>query len=287
MEVLALLEDSPILLFFVALFFGAIIGSFLNVVIHRLPIMMYKEWLLQCDEIQKDPLIKELPENDVSLILPRSFCTNCGNTIRAIDNIPIFSYIWLLAKCRSCGTHISPRYFLVELACGLLCVFLLLEFGIGIKTLFLLTFTFLLVPLAFIDLQHKILPDNITYLLLWIGVIYSLSGHGIDLRTSIYGVIVGYLSLWSVYILFKLATGKEGMGHGDFKLLAAIGAWVGWQQLLTVILISSISGTILTLTLMLTGKKLAMIPFGPFLAIGGWIALIWGDQMAAAYLAII
>lgn len=242
---------------------------------------------MQCDEIQKNPLTKELPENNLSLARPRSFCTTCGNTIRSIDNIPIFSYIWLAARCRSCGAPISPRYFLVELTCGLVCVFLLLRYGIEIKTFFLLLFTFFLVPLAFIDLQHRLLPDDITYLLLWTGVIYSLSGYGIDLRGSVLGIIIGYLSLWSVYILFKMATGKEGMGYGDFKLLAAIGAWVGWQQLLSVILISSISGTILTLTLMLTGKKMTTIPFGPFLAIGGWITLIWGEQIAVFYLSTI
>jgi len=285
MEVLSFLSESPVFLLIMALLFGASIGSFLNVVIHRLPLMMYKEWATQCDEISKDPVMGRLPEGNLSLAAPGSFCPECDHPIPPFYNIPLLSYLLLSAKCKYCGTAISPRYFMVELICGLLCVFLLYQYGLTANTFFLVLFTYLLIPLIFIDIQYKLLPDNITYLLLWSGVIYALTGYGIELKASIIGIISGYISLWSVYILFKLATGKEGMGYGDFKLLAALGAWVGWQMLLPVVLISSIAGTLSVVAVMAMngGKKVGMIPFGPFLAIGGWVTLIWGEQIIRYY----
>lgn len=268
---------------------GACIGSFLNVVIHRLPIMMYKEWLTQCQDLKDDPAIEKLPKESISLARPASTCPSCNQPIHPLHNIPLISYLWLKAKCANCGARISPRYFLVETSCAALALFIFALYGAETKTFFILLFTFLLVPLIFIDIEYKLLPDNITYILLWAGVIYSLMGFGVELETSILGVIVGYLTLWTVYIVFKLITGKEGMGHGDFKLLAAIGAWVGWQQLLPVILISSLTGTLAGIILLLKvrkdGEQMTSIPFGPYLAVGGWFTLIWGQELMTWYLA--
>ena len=287
-ELTLFFNEFPVISAFFILFIGACFGSFLNVVIHRLPLMMFKEWQTQCHELNSDPFLAELPEKPVSLASPASSCPSCSAPIHPLHNIPVLSYLWLRARCANCGARISPRYFLVELSCAVLAYFVFARYGAGLEALFITTFTFLLVPLIFIDIRHKLLPDNITYLLLWTGVIFSLSGSGIPLESGILGIIVGYLSLWSVYYVFKLVTGKEGMGHGDFKLLAAIGAWVGWQQLLTVILISSLAGTIAGIILIIKARRqdetITSIPFGPYLAVGGWITLIWGEHLARWYL---
>ena len=305
------LSESPAVLLFLALLLGACIGSFLNVVIHRLPIMMYKEWITQCDELHKDPMVDSLPDEHISLTTPGSFCPSCEHPIHLIHNIPILSYLLLRARCKFCGGSISPRYFIVELVCGLLCAFIVYRYGLSGRAFFTVIFTFLLIPLIFIDIQHKLLPDNITYFLLWGGVLFSLFGYGINLRDSMIGVIAGYLSLWSVYVVFKFVTGtadnriekkkivaylaskyrngREGMGFGDFKLLAALGAWVGWQQLLSIILISSIAGTLSVIVAMSFngGKTVGAIPFGPFLAVGGWITLLWGSEISRYYFSVI
>jgi leader peptidase (prepilin peptidase)/N-methyltransferase len=291
MDILQFAHDFPVITAIAVFVLGASVGSFLNVVIYRLPIMMYKEWLQQCDELARDPFVQELPTGDISLAKPNSACPSCSEPISPLHNLPLISYLWLKARCPNCGTRISPRYLLVELACAVLALYIYTQYGMTLNTLFVILFSFLLVPLIFIDISHKLLPDDVTYLLLWSGVIYSLSGAGIEIQSSITGIIVGYLSLWSVYIVFKLLTGKEGMGHGDFKLLAAVGAWVGWQQLLTVILISSLAGTVVGIVLMIKARseqrQMAAIPFGPYLAAGGWITLIWGKDLAHWYLSVI
>jgi leader peptidase (prepilin peptidase)/N-methyltransferase len=291
MDIYQFVHEYPLVSAVSVFIFGACIGSFLNVVIHRLPIMMYKEWLHQCTELHKDPFVKELPEGEITLARPNSACPSCAKPIHPLHNLPLISYLWLKAKCPNCGARISPRYLMVELASAALAYFLFTLYGATLQTLFIILFTFLLIPLVFIDIRHKLLPDDITYLLLWSGIVYSLTGAGLDIKSSILGVIVGYMSLWSVYIIFKLLTGKEGMGHGDFKLLAAIGAWVGWQQLLSVILISSLTGTLLGIALLIKAKReqreMASIPFGPYLAAGGWITLIWGQELARWYLSTI
>jgi leader peptidase (prepilin peptidase)/N-methyltransferase len=291
MDIYQFVHEYPLVSAVSVFIFGACIGSFLNVVIHRLPIMMYKEWLHQCTELHKDPFVKELPEGEITLARPNSACPSCAKPIHPLHNLPLISYLWLKAKCPNCGARISPRYLMVELASAALAYFLFTLYGATLQTLFIILFTFLLIPLVFIDIRHKLLPDDITYLLLWSGIVYSLTGAGLDINSSILGVIVGYMSLWSVYIIFKLLTGKEGMGHGDFKLLAAIGAWVGWQQLLSVILISSLTGTLLGIALLIKAKReqreMASIPFGPYLAAGGWITLIWGQELARWYLSTI
>ena len=282
------IDEFPVISALFILFVGACFGSFLNVVIHRLPLMMFKEWQVQCHELNADPFLAEIPDKPVSLASPASSCPSCSTPIHPLHNIPILSYLWLRARCAKCGTGISPRYFFVELTCAGLAYFVFATYGPNLQGLFITIFTFLLVPLIFIDIKHKLLPDNITYLLLWAGVIFSLSGSGIPLKASIIGIIIGYLSLWSVYYLFKLVTGKEGMGHGDFKLLAAIGAWVGWQQLLTVILISSVAGTIAGIIFIIHARRhnetITSIPFGPYLAVGGWVSLIWGERLSHWYL---
>jgi len=288
MSLTAIANEFPILVMVMVAAFGASIGSFLNVVIYRLPIMMYKEWQAQCNELQQDPVLDHLPKEPLSLAMPGSSCPSCSHSIHPLHNLPIISFIWLKAKCKYCGTRISPRYFLVELAGAVLALFIFSLYGADPRTFFILLFTFLLLPLIFIDIEYKLLPDNITFLLLWSGVIYSLLGFGINIESSIWGIIAGYLSLWSVYIIFKLATGKEGMGYGDFKLLAALGAWVGWQQLLPVILISSLTGTVAGVTLLIIsrskGEQMTSIPFGPYLAMGGWITLLWGQDLTRWYL---
>jgi len=288
MDIFLALNEYPILGAAIAIYLGASLGSFLNVVIYRLPLMMYKEWKAQCSELDTDPILSNLPEHDLSLATPRSSCPRCNHPIHPLHNIPLISYLWLKAKCANCGTRISPRYFLVELAGALLALFIYTVYGPRPETLFILLFTFLLIPLIFIDIEYKLLPDDITYILLWSGIVYSLLGYGVNIEASIWGVIVGYLSLWSVYITFKLFTGKEGMGYGDFKLLAAIGAWVGWHQLLPVILISSLTGTVAGVILIIVAKKqnkqVTAIPFGPYLSLGGWITLIWGAELTHWYL---
>lgn len=276
--------SSSLLIMIFGILVGASIGSFLNVVIYRLPVMMYKEWAEQCHELQTDHLILEkTPSGKLSLLQPASRCPHCLEKIPPYHNIPILSALILKRQCVKCGEKFSPRYFYIELSCAILGGVLLYQYGITIYSAFLLLFTFLLVPLIFIDVDHKLLPDSITYLLLWSGVSASLLGYNLPLNDAIIGVIAGYLSLWGVYILFKLATGKEGMGYGDFKLLAALGAWVGWQQLIIVILLSSLSGSIIGIVLLLKARKsckpMSPIPFGPFLAVGGWITLLWGAEL--------
>ena len=280
--------EFPVLAPLIIFLLGACIGSFLNVVIYRLPIMMYKEWGAQCVELKNDPVFDALPAGPMNLSKPRSSCPHCAKPIHPLHNVPIIGYLWLKARCADCGEPISSRYFLVELACASLALFIFTSHGIRAESFFLLLFTYLLIPLIFIDIEYKLLPDDITYFLLWSGITYSLIGFGTGIEASIWGAIVGYLSLWSVYIVFKLVTGKEGMGHGDFKLLAAIGAWVGWQQLLPVILISSLAGTVAGIILLIISKQrneqMTAIPFGPYLAAGGWIALFWGQEMMHWYL---
>ncbi len=230
-----------------------------------------------------------IPEDRISLAAPASRCPKCASPITPMQNIPILSYLMLGKKCANCGTQISIRYFLVEACCSLLAIFLVFRYGPTMQTIFYLAFTFMLIPMAFIDIEHKLLPDSITYLALWTGIIYSLTGYSITLENSVYGVLIGYLLLWSVYASFKVITGKEGMGYGDFKLLAAIGAWVGWKMLLPVILIASVVGTIISVAILVLSKKSndtqsQTIPFGPYLALGGWITLLWGTDLTRWYL---
>lgn len=284
MELITLLEHS--LPFFLATVFvlGLLVGSFLNVVIYRLPVMMEREWKSQAQEY----LGKEGSDDEPSFSLarPASRCPSCDHKIRFYENIPVISYLLLGGKCSSCKTAISIRYPLIELLTGVLSVVVAWHFGFDWQTGAALLLTWALIALSMIDVDHQLLPDSITLPFLWLGLLLSLFPVFADMRTSLIGAIAGYLTLWTIYQLFKLVTGKEGMGYGDFKLLALLGAWMGWQALPMIVLLSSAVGAVLGgAMIMIQGRDRAQpIPFGPYLAIAGWIALLWGEQISHAYL---
>ncbi|WP_426149731.1 prepilin peptidase [Pseudomonas sp. DC3000-4b1] len=279
-----LLASSPLATTLCALLLGLLVGSFLNVVIHRLPIMMNAEWRAQAREyLQMPPLPAEPRYN---LMVPRSACPHCGHRISAVENIPVLSYLWLRGRCAGCRASISPRYPLVELASGLLSAFVAWHFGATWQAGAVLLLTWGLLAMSLIDVDHQLLPDALVLPLLWLGLIVNALGLFVPLSDALWGAVAGYLSLWLVFQAFRLLTGKEGMGHGDFKLLALIGAWGGWQVLPLTILLSSAVGAILgALMLRARGQSHATpIPFGPYLAVAGWIALIWGADITASYL---
>lgn len=267
------------------LLLGLVVGSFLNVVAYRLPRMLETQWRHDCCELleQPDPGANEPP---LSLAIPNSHCPRCKAPVKPWHNIPLLSWLLLRGRCANCGCAISVRYPIVELACGLLTLLLGLHFGLSLQLLGAMLLTWGLLALALIDLDTQLLPDNITLPLLWLGLLFNLSGTFVPLPEAVLGAVCGYLLLWSVYWLFKLATGKEGMGYGDFKLLAALGAWLGWQALPIIILLSSLVGAAVGLALMaLSGRgKDVPLPFGPWLAAAGWLALLWGEAWMARYL---
>ena len=275
-------ESAPLLLAGVFVF-GLIIGSFLNVVILRVPALLEYDWRCQCQE-----LLQLKPDEDdrpPGIVLARSKCPKCGHHIRAIENVPVISYLGLRGKCAACKARISPRYPLVELTTAILFTITIWHFGPNLQGLTALFLTAFLVALTGIDADHQLLPDNFTLPLLWAGILLNFWSVHTDLASSVMGAIAGYLALWSVYHLFRLLTGKEGMGYGDFKLLAALGAWMGWQTLPLIILFSSAVGALFGLILMGAGKMKRdnPMPFGPFIAMAGWIALIWGEQIIDHY----
>ena len=286
MEVLYLLETSPLFFGISAGALGLVVGSFLKVVIHRLPIMMHNTWSEECREHFGDSQAEPLAQKQYNLLTPASRCPQCGHRITALENIPVISYLLLRGRCSGCGTGIPLRYPSVEVVTAILSVITALHFGFSMQTLAALAFTWALIPLFLIDFDFQILPDSITLPLLWGGLILSLFDVFVDSHTSIIGAATGYLSLWSIYHLFKLATGKEGMGFGDFKLLGAIGAWTGWQALPVVILFSSIVGAAIgILLILLKGRDHSQpMPFGPFLAAAGWMTLLWGTDIINLYL---
>ncbi len=266
---------------------GLLVGSFLNVVIYRLPIMMQREWRSDCLEFLKQPAEQE--EAKLNLLLPRSRCSECGHKITALENIPLISYLVLKGKCSACHTSISIQYPLVELFTGLISLFVAWHFAVSLQTLMVLIFSWSLIAASGIDIGHKLLPDSITLPLLWLGILLAYFNVFIDLETSVLGAMAGYMSLWSVYIIFKLITGKEGMGHGDFKLLAMLGAWLGWKLLFVIILTSSLVGATVGITMILLKKnsRATQIPFGPYLAAAGWISLFYGEQLNRFYFSIL
>ncbi|MFM5353343.1 prepilin peptidase [Aeromonas dhakensis] len=273
------------LYFSLVFLFSLMIGSFLNVVIHRLPIMLEREW--QAEYLSYfNPETQLQQEERYNLMVPRSACPHCGHAITAMENIPLLSWLWLKGRCRECQAPISARYPLVELLTALLSLVVAATFPPGWGLLAALLLTWVLVALTFIDLDKMLLPDQLTLPLLWGGLLSNLAGGFVPLADAVIGAMAGYLVLWSLYWAFKLLTGKEGMGYGDFKLLAALGAWLGWQALPIVLLLSSLVGAIIGISLILLrnhhqGKP---IPFGPYLAIAGWIALLWGDTITRWYL---
>lgn len=278
-----ILQQNSTIFITLSVILGLMVGSFLNVVIHRLPKMMEREWHNNCLELQG----KDVPENSkYTLAHPRSACPSCGHKITALENIPVISYLFLKGKCSGCKAAIGARYPLIELLSGLLIGLVSWKFGYTGMTLFAWIFTFALISLTFIDFDTQLLPDDITLPLLWLGLLFNLNNGFTDLKSAVIGAIAGYLILWSIYWAFKLITGKEGMGYGDFKLLAAIGAWFGWQLLPAVILLSSVLGAAIGISLIVLTKRGREIPmpFGPFLAIGGIAALFLGPQLASYYL---
>lgn len=279
---IALLAD-PAVFALAAGFFGLMVGSFLNVVIHRLPIMMEREWSAQCAELREEPPPVFEP---LSLARPRSRCPKCGHAISALENVPVVSWLLLRGRCKACAAPISLRYPLVEAATGLSFAFTAWHFGFTVAGLGALVLVAALLALTAIDFDTQLLPDDITLPLLWIGLALNAFSVYTDLKSAVIGAMVGYLSLWGVYWAFKLFTGKEGMGYGDFKLLAALGAWLGWQMLPLTILLSSLVGAVVGISLMAFGRhgRNMPIPFGPYLAVAGAIALIWGKPLTRAYL---
>lgn len=321
----ALADSTALWIGFVSVF-SLLVGSFLNVVIHRVPVMLQREWRAQAEEIlseggndqgvegsknenasgrrtadggrsekkQKDlaPAPSPQPPAKYNLVVPRSACPHCGAPIKAWQNVPVISYLLLKGKCANCGAKISARYPIVELVTAILSAAVAWKFGFTWYTGAALLLTWFLIALTCIDFDTQLLPDNMTLPLMWIGLLLSLAATipefrlPVDTRSSILGAVFGYLSLWSVYQLFKLLTGKEGMGYGDFKLFAALGAWMGWQMLPLIILLSAFTGAVVGITLIVVrGRDRNIpIPFGPYLAAAGWIALIWGDELVGSYM---
>jgi leader peptidase (prepilin peptidase)/N-methyltransferase len=268
----------------IAFCFGLVVGSFLNVVILRLPKQLYSQWKEQSEEYLNLPQGANDGPTE-TLLWPPSRCSECEQTIKPWHNIPVLSYILLKGRCATCSTPISLQYPLVELFTGIVVATTAYYYGAQLNAIYALFFTVVLIALAGIDVKEKLLPDQITLPLLWVGLIANLNGFFVPLSEAVIGAIAGYLVLWSVYWVFKLITGKEGMGYGDFKLLAALGAWLGWQMLPLIILVSSAVGAIIGILVIVVGGKdrNLQIPFGPFLAAAGWIALIWGDKIIGSY----
>lgn len=284
MYVIDALNQQPLLLAFTLFLFGATVGSFLNVVIYRIPAMIEREERAYCKELLEGE--EPEPQEAFNLVTPNSRCPHCGHAIRAWENIPVLSYLLLRGRCSACQAGISMRYPVIELVSAALAVFLGYHYGsASVTMLAALVFTWSLLALTMIDFDTMLLPDSITLPLLWLGLLANLFGLFTSLEEAVIGAMAGYAVLWSVYWLFKLATGKEGMGYGDFKLLAALGAWLGWEALPMIILLSSLVGALLGILIMYLqqrGRDIPM-PFGPYLAVAGWIALVWGDDLMAWY----
>jgi leader peptidase (prepilin peptidase)/N-methyltransferase len=287
MQQLDILLTNPYFLTALVCLVGLLIGSFLNVVIYRLPVMMQRNWRKECAEyLQIDSAETESLEAPFNLVLPLSRCPSCQTPIKPYQNIPVISYLFLKGQCAKCSHPISSRYPVIEAFTAITSAIVVWHFGYTPQTVFALMLTWSLITLSFIDIDHQLLPDNITLPILWLGLFLSLFGFFTDARGSIIGACAGYTILWSVYHLFKLATGKEGMGYGDFKLLALFGAWLGWQYLPVIILLSSLVGAIIGLSMIIIVKRdhNIPIPFGPYLAAAGWIALLWGNDLNQFYL---
>jgi len=280
---LALLESSPAALVAAATVLGLAVGSFLNVVIHRLPKMMERQWQAECAEWKGETPPQQEKYN---LVTPRSRCPSCNQAIRAHQNIPLLSYAFLGGKCAGCGKRISWRYPAVEFLTAVLSGFVAWRFGPTMQAAAALLFTWAIIALAFIDLDTFFLPDDLTFPLLWTGLLVNIAGTYTDLQSAVVGAVAGYLVLWLVYWSYKAATGKEGMGYGDFKLLAAIGAWLGWKMLPLVILLSSFVGAVIGIGLIVLARRgrNVPIPFGPYLATAGLIALLYGEDITRHYL---
>jgi leader peptidase (prepilin peptidase)/N-methyltransferase len=286
-SMIQLLQSSPAFWVFVAALLGLMVGSFLNVVIYRLPIMMERDWREQYQELtdagEHEAKVEELPA--INLITPPSRCPHCNHHIRFWENIPLVSYLLLRGRCSECQAKISIRYPIIELLTGIFTALVAWHFGFGWQAAAAMLLTWSLIALSVIDIDHQLLPDIITLPLIWVGLTISLFPIFIDAHASIAGALAGYLCLWAIYHLFKLITGKEGMGYGDFKLLAALGAWMGWTALPIVVLLSSAVGATAGITMIVVrGRdRQVPIPFGPYLAAAGWLTLLWGENITDTY----
>lgn len=287
-DLILLMEQIPALVFCLATVVGVLIGSFLNVVIYRLPIMMERDWKSECVEYFPEAKL-EVNEERFNLVVPRSRCPECSHLIGSTENIPVLSWLFQKGRCKHCDCKISKRYPSIELLTGLLSFMVAYTVPFGWPLLFALVFTWVLISLTFIDFDTMLLPDQLTLPLLWFGLLININGAFAGLTDAVLGAAFGYLSLWSIYWVFKLLTGKEGMGYGDFKLLAALGAWFGWQALPLIILLSSFAGAIIGITLILMSKdkKSRPMPFGPYLAIAGWVFLVYGDEITQFYYSLV
>ncbi len=266
------------------LIFGLLVGSFLNVVIYRLPKMLERDWQIDAAQVLGTASETDRVDTSFNLAQPRSQCPGCGTQVKAIDNIPIVSFVLLRGRCGQCQNPISLQYPAIELTTGLVTLFLIHHFGLSSAAVLACLLTYALIALSTIDYRTTLLPDSITLPFLWLGLLANINGTFTDLTSAVVGAMAGYLSLWSVYWGFKLLTGKDGMGFGDFKLLGLLGAWLGWQMLPVIIILSSLAGAIIGLSLIALGRdKDHPIPFGPYLAIAGWTALIWGESLTAHY----
>lgn len=285
-EYLAWFEaEFPLLVYAIVLGLGLIVGSFLNVVILRLPVMMQRDWEVQARDILGIDQPVEADAAPFNLVTPNSRCPNCNRSIRPWENVPVLSYLILGGQCAGCNAAISPRYPLIEALTGALSVMVVLHFGVTPAGVGCLLLTWGLIAMSIIDIDHQLLPDGITLPLLWLGLIANYFELITPFADAFWGAVVGYLTLWSVYQIFRLATGKEGMGFGDFKLLAMLGAWLGWQTLPLIIILSSFTGAVIGGLLIVLGRDRAQpIPFGPYLAIAGFVALLWGDEITHQYL---
>lgn len=290
-ETLALLEQSPSYFYTLVFVFSLMVGSFLNVVIYRFPKMLEKEWYNDCRDFLGDE-VKNIPKRkfpELTLAKPDSSCPNCNHKIRFYENIPVISWLWLRGKCSNCKINISSRYPIIELATALLSVAVAYHFGPTWTSFWVILLTWYLICLTMIDFDHMLLPDQLVYPMLWLGLLVNIDGTFISLSDAVIGAVAGYMSLFSVFWLFKLLTGKEGMGHGDFKLVAMFGAWFGWQLLPLHILMASVVAAAIGLSLIAFKQhsREKPIPFGPYLAVAGWITLLWGNDIWQWYLGFI
>jgi len=287
-QIISVFQSSPLFFYATVAVFSLTIGSFLNVVVYRLPKMLERTWYYECREFLAEDLTgttaKDIPE--VTLSIPASTCPKCQHKIRFYENIPVLSWLFLKGKCSQCRNKISKRYPLVELTTAILSLVVAQHYGVTLNTLFMLLLTWGLISLTLIDFDHMLLPDQITLPLLWLGLLININGSFVTLDNAVIGAMVGYGSLFSVFWLFKFFTGKEGMGFGDFKLFALFGAWIGWQLLPVLILMASVVGAIVGISMIIFKghQREQAIPFGPYLAVAGWITILWGENIWAWYL---
>lgn len=286
MELITVLRENATFFLIVVGFFSLLVGSFLNAAIYRIPIMLQHGWREECEELigGDSYTTKEEMNKKFNLFVPRSQCPSCGHMITALENIPVISYLFLRGKCSSCKTHISIQYPIIEISTALLSVFIAWKIGFSWQVLAALVFTWTLITLALIDAKTMLLPDNLTLPLMWLGIAVNYNELFVNLQSSVLGAMIGYMSLWTLFQVFRLVTGKEGMGYGDFKILAAIGAWGGWQILPFTIFVASLLGAVIGILMMTIQKKKESqpIPFGPWLALAGFIGFIWRDEVIQA-----